>query len=145
MSEEIKFKKSNIIGILGIVIIVVFVLVAVRNAISKDNNIGTDLVKGGDSGGNKVVIDGDTQIINLGVANYNYDPSEISVKSGKSVKIIGNMQQLQGCLRAFTIPKMGISKVFSNKDNILEFTPTQKGRFGFSCSMGMGTGTLIVE
>ena len=27
----------------------------------------------------------------------------------------------------------------------VEFTPTKKGTFGFACSMGMGTGTLIVE
>ena len=55
------------------------------------------------------------------------------------------MNQLRGCLRAFRIPNLGISKVFNSNDNVLEFTPTSKGTFGFTCSMGMGTGTLIVK
>ena len=143
MVEEIKFKKTYLIGIVGVVLISIFLLVAIRNVISKDSN--KDLVKGGDLGENKIVNEGGTQIINLGVANYNYDPSTITVKQGQKVKIVGNMNQLQGCLRAFSIPKLGLSKVFNNGDNILEFTPSQKGNFGYSCSMGMGRGTLIVE
>lgn len=143
MAEEIKLKKTHLIGGIGLLLILIFVIVAIRNVVS--NDVGTELVKGGNTGENKIILDGDVQIINLGVANYNYDPETITVKANKQVKIIGNMNQLQGCLRAFTIPKLGISKVFSNNDNVLEFTPTQKGRFGFSCSMGMGTGTLIVE
>src|SRR3989344_5365687 len=78
----------------------------------------------------------------LGIANYNYDPEIINVEAGKPVKIVGNMQQLQGCLKAFSIPQLGLSKVFKNGDNVLEFTPEERGTFGFTCSMGMGTGSL---
>ena len=67
------------------------------------------------------------------------------LEAGKKVRIVGNMDQLQGCLKAFTIPQLGISKIFRNGDNVLEFTPTQKGTFGFSCSMGMGSGSLIIK
>ena len=146
MAEEIKFKKTHVIGIIGIILVSVFVIVALRNVISGNNDeVGTDLVKGGDQGQNKIVTDGDTQIINLGIANYNYDPSTITVKQGQKVKIVGNMDQLQGCLRAFTIPKLGLSKTFKSSDNVLEFTPKEKGSFAYSCSMGMGRGTLLVE
>jgi|SRR3989344_3484338 len=144
MVEEIKIKKSMIWSIAGVLIIGIFVVLALGNARSS-NNADTELVKGGDAGSNKVVIDGDTQIVNLGIANYNYDPNTITVKADKPVKIIGNMNQLQGCLRAFSIPQLGVSKIFRTGDNILEFTPTQKGTYGFTCSMGMGKGTLIVE
>lgn len=143
MAEEIKLKKAHLIGGIGLLLVLIFVIVAIRNVMS--NDVDTQLVKGGSAGENKVILNGDAQIINLGVANYNYDPSTITVKANKQVKIIGNMNQLQGCLRAFTIPKLGVSKVFNKGDNTLEFTPTQKGSFGFSCSMGMGTGTLVVE
>ena len=146
MAEEVKIKKRTIFTIIGIVLILGFVLFAFKNILlTKGNEITGDLVKGGITGSNKVINEGDTQIVNLGVANYNYDPNTITVESGKKVKIIGNMNQLQGCLRAFTIPKLGIRKVFNNNDNVLEFTPTSKGTFGFSCTMGMGTGTLIIK
>ena len=146
MAEEVKIKKRTIFTIIGIVLILGFVLFAFKNILlTKGNEITGDLVRGGETGSNKVINEGDTQIVNLGVANYNYDPNFITVESGKKVKIIGNMNQLQGCLRAFRIPNLGISKVFNSNDNVLEFTPTSKGTFGFTCSMGMGTGTLIVK
>ena len=147
MAEEIKIKKSVIFSIVGVIVIGLFLFIALRNVIAGKNNneITGELVKGGIIGSNKILTDGDTQIINLGIANYNYDPETITLEAGKKVRIVGNMDQLQGCLKAFTIPQLGISKIFRNGDNVLEFTPTQKGTFGFSCSMGMGSGSLIIK
>ena len=145
MAEEIKIKKNILWVVIGVVLIGLFVLFAVRNMFVDDNALTGDLVRGGDVGSNVVVNDGDVQIVNLGIANYNYDPETITVDAGKPVRIVGNMNQLQGCLRAFSIPQLGLSKVFKSGDNILEFTPKQKGTFGFTCSMGMGTGNLIVQ
>ena len=145
MSEEIQIKKSMVWSIAGVVIIGLFIVFALSNARGSKNDGNQELVQGGEVGANKVIIEGDAQIVNLGIAHYNYDPNTITVKAGKAVKIIGNMNQLQGCLRAFRIPQLGISKIFSTGDNILEFIPSQKGTYGFSCSMGMGRGTLIVE
>ena len=143
MAEEIKIKKSMLFGIIGVVLIGLFVIFAARNIFSDD--VSDELVQGGVGGSNRMYLDGDTQVINLGVANYNYDPEVITVEAGKPVRIIGNMNQLGGCLRAFTIPQLGLSKLFKDGDNTIEFTPTKKGTFGFSCSMGMGTGSLIVK
>ena len=146
MTEEIKIKKSILFSIIGILIIGVFVFFALRSVIAgKNNEITGELVKGGSPGINKMFNDDDMQIVNLGVANYNYDPQTIKVKANKPVKIIGNMNQLKGCLRSFNIRDLGISKVFSNNDNVLEFTPKEKGTHSFSCSMGMGYGQLIIE
>lgn len=145
MEDSIKIKKSTLITLICVVLILGFVGFAFKNFISDDDSLTGNPVKGGDVGSNKIIKDGDVQIVNLGVANYNYDPSTINVEAGKKVRIIGNMEQLQGCLRAFTIPSFGITKIFNYGDNILEFIPTKKGTYGFSCSMGMGFGKLIVD
>ncbi len=89
--------------------------------------------------------DGDAQIVKLGFSKYNYDPSTITVKSGVPVKIVADMAKLQGCYRYLQIPTLGVKKAFSEKDNTLVFTPTEPGTYDFSCSMGMGRGTLIVQ
>jgi len=146
MSQNIEVKKSTLIIIASIIIIGSFIsFAAIKIASGNDNPSTGALVKGGQPGANTIINEGDVQVVNLGVANYNYDPNTITLQAGKKVRIIGNMQQLAGCLRAFTIPRLGISKIFRQNDNILEFTPTQPGTYPFSCSMGMGYGTLIVK
>lgn len=143
MSEELKIKKHTLYKTLGILFIGIFLILTFKSIVFANSD--QELVKGGSQGSNSITDQGDTKIINLGVANYNYDPNVITVKQGQKVKLIGNMNQLQGCLRAFVIPQLRIQKLFRSGDNVLEFTPAKKGTFGFSCTMGMGTGTLIVE
>src|SRR3989344_1874691 len=145
MSDQITIKRKTIFGVIGFIFIGLFIAFAVRNFMIDDEAVTGDLVRGGPTGSNTVTNENGIQIVNLGVANYNYDPSVITVEAGKPVRIVGNMNQLQGCLRAFSIPQLGLSKIFANGNNMLEFTPKQKGSFGFTCSMGMGTGTLIVQ
>ena len=144
MEESIKLKKSTVITSVCVIVIGLFIFFAFKGFNSKDDLNG-ELVQGGEVGSNTLVNEGDVQIVNLGVANYNYDPETITVQSNKKVRIVGNMQQLKGCLRAFTIPDLSIRKTFTGNDNVLEFTPDKKGTFGFSCSMGMGIGKLIVN
>jgi len=144
MEETIKLKKSTVITSVCIIVIGLFIFFAFKGFNTKDDLNG-ELVKGGEAGSNAIVNEGDVQIVNLGVANYNYDPETITVQSNKKVRIVGNMQQLKGCLRAFTIPDLSIRKIFTDNDNVLEFMPDKKGTFGFSCSMGMGIGKLIVN
>ena len=141
---EIKLKKHSLYTILGVLIIIAFIGLAAKNMVSAKPS-DTQLVKGGEPGSNKIEDSSNVKTINLGVANFNYDPVTITAKLGQKLRIIGNMDQLQGCLKAFTIPQLKISKMFKQEDNVLEFTPTQKGSFPFTCSMGMGQGTLIVE
>ncbi|MEK6842395.1 MAG: cupredoxin domain-containing protein [Nanoarchaeota archaeon] len=86
---------------------------------------------------------GDVQKIVLGVKNLNYYPNTITVESGKPVRIYLD-ETVSGCLRSFAIREFGISKYLKTPQDSLVFTPTKKGTFGFSCSMGMGRGTLVV-
>jgi len=74
----------------------------------------------------------------------NYYPNTIKVKSGIPVEITLD-NSIKGCYRNFNIPELGISKYSSGPLDTITFTPNQKGTFGFRCSMGMGTGTIIIE
>ncbi len=86
----------------------------------------------------------EAQQITLSTKNYNYYPNTIKVKAEQPVSISLD-SSVSGCLRSFTIKELGISKYLKNVNDVLVFTPVKKGTFKFSCSMGMGYGTLIVE
>ena len=88
--------------------------------------------------------DGNTQKIVLSYKNGNYYPNTITVKSGEKVSISLD-NSIQGCLRSFTIPAFGVSKYLPNPADSVEFTPDKAGTYKFQCSMGMGTGTLVVN
>ena len=108
---------------------------------------GTVLIRGNDgSVGNAVVggSGGDVQKIVLGIKDYNYYPNTINVKVDKPVSISLD-SSVSGCYRSFTIRDFGINKYLKTPKDTVEFTPTKKGTYRFACSMGMGTGTLVVE
>mgnify|MGYP001612913124 CR=1 FL=1 len=88
--------------------------------------------------------DGDFQKVVLSVKNLNYYPNTITVKEGTPVRIYLD-ESVTGCLRSFTIRDFGVAKYLKTPNDYVEFTPNKKGNFRFACSMGMGTGTLIVE
>ena len=87
---------------------------------------------------------GKVQEIILSMKNYNYYPNTIKAKVGVPVRIFLD-ESVVGCYRSFTIRDFGIAKYLKTPNDYVEFTPTKKGTFRFACSMGMGTGTLIVE
>ncbi len=87
---------------------------------------------------------GDYQKVTLSIKNYNYYPNTVTVKVNQLVRIYLD-ESVTGCLRSFTIRDFGVAKNLRTPNDYVEFTPTKKGSFRFSCSMGMGTGTLIVE
>ena len=88
--------------------------------------------------------DSEAQKITLGMKNYNYYPNTITVREGENVEIILD-SSIRGCYRSFSIPKLGVSKYSSSPAETIKFASNQKGTFKFQCSMGMGTGTIIVE
>ena len=87
---------------------------------------------------------GDTQKITLSEKNFNYYPDTITVQAGKPVEITLD-SSINGCLRSLAIPDLGIAKYARTAAEKIVFTPTKKGTFKFSCSMGMGFGTLVVQ
>lgn len=75
-----------------------------------------------------------------------YSPQNITVKAGSTVKLnlVNNIGQ--GCIQAFTIPKLGIQKVVRvGTTDSVEFTaPKQPGQLAFMCGMGMYRGIINV-
>ncbi|HLD00913.1 MAG TPA: cupredoxin domain-containing protein [Candidatus Nanoarchaeia archaeon] len=84
------------------------------------------------------------QKIVIGFKNYNYYPNLITVKVGVPVSISLD-ESVGGCLRDFTIRELGIRQYLKTPQESIQFVPTKPGKYTFACSMGMGTGTLVVE
>ncbi|HLP79324.1 MAG TPA: sulfite exporter TauE/SafE family protein [Acidobacteriota bacterium] len=92
-------------------------------------------------------IAGQVQEISMTVAGYKYEPSTLTVTAGVPVRWTINASKAAGCAKSLIAPSLGIRKTLSSTaPTVIEFTPTKKGSFDFSCSMGMaGPGTIIVK
>jgi len=91
-----------------------------------------------------LVSSGEVQKIILSMKNGNYYPNTIRVKANQPVSISLD-KNVGGCYRSFTIRQLGLAKYLPTPSDTINFTPKEKGIYNFACSMGMGTGTLIVE
>ena len=135
MKENIEIKKSTLY-ILGIIAIVIFAgFFILRNGENSNKEIVGNVA---------VANEGEIQKVVIGMKNYNYYPNTIKVKVNQPVSMSLD-KTVSGCLRDFTIREFGIRKYLKTPEDTVEFTPNKKGTYTFACSMGMGTGTLIVE
>jgi plastocyanin len=97
------------------------------------------------AGGAPVAVGSDgKQVVRMVVTNSGYQPSSFTVQVGKPVQWIVDGTQARGCMSILVAPQLGINKKLQQGENVLEFTPTQKGTFQFRCSMGMIRGTMTV-
>ncbi|HLC74086.1 MAG TPA: cupredoxin domain-containing protein [Candidatus Nanoarchaeia archaeon] len=96
------------------------------------------------SSAEKVVVTEDIQEVVIGMKDYNYYPNTVEVELGKTVRISLD-SSVGGCFRDFTIRDFGVRKYLKTPSDYVEFTPTKPGTYTFACSMGMGTGKLIVK
>ena len=92
----------------------------------------------------EAILEGGIQKVTLGIKDYNYYPNTIKVKVDYPVRIYLD-ESVVGCYRSFTLKDFGIAENLETSEDYVEFTPTEPGIHAFACSMGMGTGTLIVE
>jgi len=131
--------------IIGLIIVALVMAFFYFNPVNF-NDYNTDSF---DNGKNEDIVyaeqkDGE-QVIELSVKNGNYYPQVIGLKQNIPAKIIVDMDSVKGCLTSIRVPKFKVSETVTTKDNVIEFIPSEKGEFPFMCSMGMGTGTIIVE
>jgi len=132
---------GKLLGIIGIILISVFLLVAIRNYFSNSQITGNgNIVQEVNADNNK-----DAQVVNLGIKDYNYYPNIINLKYNVPAKIVVDTNKVRGCLQSIVIPDFGVRKFVTAKDNIISFIPNKKGTFSFSCSMGMGFGKIVVS
>ena len=128
--------KNTTLGIFALVAIIVIAgYFFLNSAKTNGNTITGNVVNEGDNTVQRIVIS---------EKNLNYYPQTIKAKVNQPIEITLD-DSVSGCLRSFTIRDLGIAKYLKTVSDTLDFTPTQKGTFTFTCSMGMGYGKLVVE
>ncbi len=89
--------------------------------------------------------DGQKQIITttLGTGNF----TDIKLKNNIPVRwnIVAHPDSLNGCNNEIVLPAFDKKISLKPGDNILEFTPREKGSFVYTCWMGMLKNTILVE
>jgi sulfite exporter TauE/SafE/copper chaperone CopZ len=72
---------------------------------------------------------------------------KITVKAGTPVKwtIVAEPGTLNGCNNEIIIPEYGVVQKLQEGENVIEFTPTEAGQFGYSCWMGMIRSSINVQ
>jgi plastocyanin domain-containing protein len=76
-------------------------------------------------------------------ANYVFEPS--TLKKDAVVKLIFDMNTVDGCARSVVIPAFNIQKALSEGNNVITFSPSKAGLYRIACSMNMYTGEFTVE
>lgn len=87
----------------------------------------------------------DAQQLTINVNNNGYSPRVVVVEAGKPVELTLVTNETYSCAVAFTFKEFGISTFLKpTGSETFTFTPTKKGSYTFTCSMGMYTGTMQV-
>lgn len=90
-------------------------------------------------------ITGGIQEIHIDVENSGYSPNRLQVQAGVPVRLTLQTNNAYTCASDFVFPEFNLrARLGPNDTQTLAFTPTKKGRYTFSCSMGMYTGVLEV-
>jgi plastocyanin domain-containing protein len=89
------------------------------------------------------IVDG-KQVVTSTLSSGKYP--NITVQAGTPVKwvITAPEGSVNGCNYQVIIPEYGLRYDFKTGENILEFTPTDAGKYTYSCWMGMIRGTITV-
>jgi len=93
---------------------------------------------------NMAQIEGEYQMLTTPLDFGRYP--QITVKVGVPVKweIIAEKGKVNGCNNEIIIPEYDISTKLKEGKNIIEFTPTKEGQYGYSCWMGMIRSSITV-
>lgn len=75
-----------------------------------------------------------------------YAPNHVIVQAGQPVKLNFLRKDASSCLEQILIPDFQISKDLElNEITSVKFTPTETGKYSFTCGMNMFKGTIEVE
>lgn len=94
--------------------------------------------------GSAPVIKNGVQEVAMKVTRYGYEPSNLTIKAGVPVRWKIDGTGASGCTSIMTIPALNVSQALHSGENLIEFTAPQKGKLGFTCSMGMVSGSFTV-
>ncbi|HLC94664.1 MAG TPA: sulfite exporter TauE/SafE family protein [Patescibacteria group bacterium] len=84
------------------------------------------------------------QIVEMEVDSRGYSPAVLTVR--KDIPVVWKIKgtDVLGCQSFLVVPKLGITKRLEAGENIITFTPQEKGPLVFSCGMGMYRGKFEV-
>ena len=85
------------------------------------------------------------QVIEMTQSASGYSPKTLRVKAGIPVRWVITSESSFTCASSIVVPSLGIRTNLKKGENVIEFTPTEKGSIPYSCSMGMYRGTILVE
>lgn len=92
-----------------------------------------------------VGVNNGVQQVTLEVLNQGYSPNYFKVKQGIPVQLTLQSNDVYSCALSFVFKEFGISTFLKSTDSeTFTFTPTKTGRYIFTCSMGMYSGTMEV-
>jgi plastocyanin domain-containing protein len=75
-----------------------------------------------------------------------YSPAAVRVRSGAPVRLVFDRQETSGCSEEVVIPDFDIKRYLpAHEKTAVDFTPSQPGRYEFTCGMGMLRGVIEVE
>jgi len=94
--------------------------------------------------GNAPSVANGVQEVAMRVTTYGYEPSQLTIKAGVPVRWVVDGTNATGCTRGLVIPSLGVRKILSPGENIIEFTAPNAGTLAFSCTMGMVRGSFTV-
>jgi len=87
----------------------------------------------------------DIQQVTINVVANGYSPNYVKVEKGKPVSLTLQSKDTYTCALSFIFNEFNIRTFLASTDRqTFTFTPTQKGTFPFSCSMGMYRGVMEV-
>jgi sulfite exporter TauE/SafE/plastocyanin len=83
------------------------------------------------------------QRVTIQVVKNGYSPNYIQVKAGVPVELTLKTKDTYTCASSFILKAFNVRMRLGPTDSqTVTFTPTKKGKYPFSCSMGMYTGML---
>lgn len=89
-------------------------------------------------------VKGSQQVV-ININANGYSPNKVQVKVGIPVQLTLQTKDTYSCASSFILKAFDIKMQLGPTDSqTVTFTPTQKGKYPFTCSMGMYTGVLEV-
>lgn len=89
--------------------------------------------------------DGDKQYITTDLHVNGYDNIKVEANIPVVWTIVVDEKKLNGCNNEIILPEYSQQIKLNTGENIIEFTPTEKGTFTYTCWMGMLKNTITVE
>jgi plastocyanin len=88
----------------------------------------------------------DAQVVEIMVTSKGFEPSSVTVKNGKPVKLVVTRKTERTCATEIVMKEFGVNQPLPlEKPVTIVVTPKGPGQYRFTCGMNMVAGTLKVQ